>query len=212
MYPSARGLSSAGRALAWHARGRGFDPPRLHSPAPHPLAERGWAEWLGCPGAISSKAIAVRRRTPTLRHRPGPRAPTRAPRADHGTSGTLSRSSVDQRRQRIGRACAGSSVGVIVGLSSTGVAAMAPRVQPDSGPRADTRVAPPAHRLRELNQHPSAGPHHGRESAIGMPPAAKPPPHFRSPIARLMHPTPGRCPRLGCSLRRANSDRTSRTL
>ena len=25
-----RGLSSAGRALAWHARGQGFDPPRLH--------------------------------------------------------------------------------------------------------------------------------------------------------------------------------------
>ena len=28
--PQDRGLSSAGRALAWHARGQGFDPPRLH--------------------------------------------------------------------------------------------------------------------------------------------------------------------------------------
>ena len=27
---SDRGRSSAGRALAWHARGQGFDPPRLH--------------------------------------------------------------------------------------------------------------------------------------------------------------------------------------
>ena len=25
-----RGLSSAGRALQWHCRGQGFDPPRLH--------------------------------------------------------------------------------------------------------------------------------------------------------------------------------------
>jgi hypothetical protein len=25
-----RGCSSAGRALEWHSRGRGFDPPRLH--------------------------------------------------------------------------------------------------------------------------------------------------------------------------------------
>ena len=28
------GRSSAGRALAWHARGQGFDPPRLHQLKP----------------------------------------------------------------------------------------------------------------------------------------------------------------------------------
>jgi hypothetical protein len=30
LVPHTRGLSSAGRALAWHARGRRFDPDSLH--------------------------------------------------------------------------------------------------------------------------------------------------------------------------------------
>ena len=30
MFSSIRGCSSAGRALEWHSRGQGFDPPQLH--------------------------------------------------------------------------------------------------------------------------------------------------------------------------------------
>jgi hypothetical protein len=34
------GCSSAGRALAWHARGQGFDPPQLHQ-----NFVPGWRNW-----------------------------------------------------------------------------------------------------------------------------------------------------------------------
>ncbi len=38
------GISSAGRALEWHSRGQGFDPPILHDrKMPNPLISMDWA-------------------------------------------------------------------------------------------------------------------------------------------------------------------------
>ena len=37
-----RGCSSLGRALEWHSRGKGFDPPHLHHKSPKPLIQCGF--------------------------------------------------------------------------------------------------------------------------------------------------------------------------
>ena len=46
-----RGRSSAGRALQWHCRGQGFDPPRLHQPPPFGL------RLASQPGARRTEAV-----------------------------------------------------------------------------------------------------------------------------------------------------------
>ena len=51
---SARGISSVGRALAWHARGQEFESPILHQPAP--LRTRARLPRRGCRGSTSAPA------------------------------------------------------------------------------------------------------------------------------------------------------------
>src|SRR5690349_16701766 len=71
-YKTLRGHSSAGRALAWHSRGRRFDPAWLHQPSPASRATVGKPTFP--PRSSRKLASPSGRRLPVLAHRAKTRA------------------------------------------------------------------------------------------------------------------------------------------
>ena len=112
-----RGFSSAGRALAWHARGQRFDSAKLHQDGRFPKGSgrfHSWVRWFG-PSVRRSRRTAACSSWPRRDLRARPRKPRKFPKIQSGLArlsgaamGFATRSRATFRRRPVKRHAIGT--------------------------------------------------------------------------------------------------------